>query len=126
MNYYLHNLRKKVRIIKLNRTKYFLIPIKAKGGHWSEHPLVIVDEIMNGEDYFVGGMYATYQWGLVDQIPRQVDVYTTKKQGEMTVFNIKFIFHRTTKHNLENAVKRRIGNHSYFIANKKKAREWTK
>ena len=126
MNYYIYNLRKKGRIIKLNKTKYYLVPIKAKGGHWSEHPLIIVDEIMNGKDYFIGGMYAAYQWGLIDQIPRQVDVYTTKKQGRMVVFNITIVFHRTTPKNLLKGVRRTVAGHPYILVSKKKTQEWLK
>ena len=39
MNVYLHRLKSKGRIIKLNRSKYFLIPVKAVGNRWSEHQL---------------------------------------------------------------------------------------
>lgn len=124
MNYYIYRLKAKGRIKKLNKTKYYLIPIKAKGGHWAEHPLIIVDEIMNGTDYFIGGAYAAYRWNLIDQIPRQVDVYTTKKQGTMRVFNVTFVFHRTTRANLHNSVEKKLKGHSYRIATKKKAREW--
>ena len=123
MNYYIHRLMKKGRILKLNKRKYYLIPIRAKGGHWAEHPALIADEIMNGKDYFIGGAYAAYIWGMIEQIPRQLDVYTTKKQGRMNIFNVAIIFHRTTQKNLRNGVKRKISGHAYILARKKKAEE---
>lgn len=124
MNYYIHKLIKKGRIIKLNKTKYYLIPIKAKGGFWAEHPLIIVDEICNGKDYFIGGNYAKYYWKFIEQIPREIEVYSTKKQGVMNVFNVKIKFRRTTTKNLKNAVKKKIGKYTFLIANKKKTKKW--
>ena len=120
MNYYLHKLMKKKRIIKLNKSRYFLVPIKAKKGFWAEHPLVLVDEMMNGSDYFVGGAYAKYYWKFIEQIPREIDVYTTKRQGSRRIFNVKINFHRTTRNNLKNAVVRRMMGRSFFILNKNK------
>lgn len=124
MNYYIHRLIKKGRIIKLNKIKYYLIPIKAKKGFWAEHPFILVDEICNSKDYFIGGIYAKYFWNFIEQIPREIDVYSTKKQGSMNIFNIKINFRRTTKNNLKNAVKKRIGGHTFLIASKKKTKEW--
>lgn len=126
MNYYIHKLMKKGRIIKLNKTKYYLIPIRAKGGFWAEHPFIIVDEIMNSEDYFIGGAYAKYYWDFIEQIPTEIDVYTTKKQGTMKMFNIKINFRRTTKNNLNNKVVKKIGKHTFLIASKNKTKEWIK
>ena len=122
-NFYLHRLMKKKRIVKLNKNKYFMVPIKAKKGLWAEHPFVLVDEIMGGSDYFIGGVYARYYWKLIEQIPREIDVFTTKKQGSKTIFNIKINFHRTTKNNLKNAVQKKIAGHPFFILNKRKAKQ---
>ena len=50
----IYNLKKKGRIIKINRSKYYLIPIKARSGKWQDHPFIAIDEICNGKDYFIG------------------------------------------------------------------------
>ncbi|MBI5635443.1 hypothetical protein HY993_00595 [Candidatus Micrarchaeota archaeon] len=120
LSFYLHKLMKKKRIIKLNRRKYFLVPIKAKKGFWAEHPFILVDEIMNGSGYFIGGSYAGYYWKLIEQIPREIDVFTTKRQGTLSIFNIKINFHRTTQNNLKNSFQQKIAGHSFFILNKEK------
>lgn len=120
------NLLKKKRIIKLNKTKYYLIPIKAKSGSWSEHPFIIVDEASNGKDYLIGGWSAAHYWKLTEQIPMQVDIYTTKRQGRMKVLNTRIVFHRTTKKRIENAVTQKIENHSFRIQIKKDSKKWLK
>jgi predicted transcriptional regulator of viral defense system len=122
----LHNLHKKKRIVRLNRDKYFLVPIKARTGVWSDHPFIIADEIFNGEGYFIGGWSAANYWRLTDQIPMRTDVWTTKRQGKVVLMNSKFMFHRTTRKRTGEAVVEHIGNHSFKILSKEKASKWVK
>lgn len=120
------NLSKKERIFKLNRSKYYLVPIKAKSGRWSEHPFIIADEACNGKDYFVGGWAAASFWGLSEQIPLLIDVYTTRRQGKIEALNARIAFHRTTKKRLAKAVVRTIQGHPFRILSKKEAKKWMK
>jgi len=92
MNVYIHRLKKKGRIIKINRSKYYLVPIKAIENNWSEHPYIIIDEIMNGRDYCIVGKAAAYYWKYIDQIPFEYEVYNTKMHKEINIFNTKFSF----------------------------------
>lgn len=120
------NLIRKKRIVKLNREKYYLIPIKAKSGTWSEHPHIIADEIFNGKDYFIGGWGAANYWRLTDQIPFRYDIYTTKRQGRTNVLNTRFVFHRTTQNKVNRAVTKKIEKHPFRILNKKEMKKWMK
>lgn len=120
------NLIKKKRIIKLNMTKYFLIPIKAKSGGWSEHPFIIIDEMCNGEDYFIGGVAAANYWRFIEQIPFGFDVYTTKRHGRTEIFHARIVFHRTTKNRLKNAVKKKKYGHNFLIQSEKETKKWMK
>ena len=122
----IYNLHKKERIIKLNKNKYYLIPIKARTGKWAEHPFVMSDEIFNGKDYFISGWSAAHYWKLKEQIPMQVDIHTTKRQGRKIIFNIRFVFHRTTKKRIEEAATLKIGEHDFKIVSKQKAKKWIK
>ncbi|MBU1203669.1 MAG: hypothetical protein KKG60_01215, partial [Nanoarchaeota archaeon] len=94
MRVYIHRLKNKGRIVKLNNNKYYLVPIKAYKGRWSEHPFVVIDEIFNSKDYFVGGKAAAYYWEYIEQIPIEYDVYSTKKQGSKEIFGVKLNFKR--------------------------------
>ena len=120
------NLLKKKRIIKLNKSKYYLVPIRAKSGSWVENPFVIADEIFDGNNYFVGGYAAAYFWKLSDQTPMQMDIFTTKRQGKKEIFNTRFVFHRTTKKNLEKSVSKSVENHHFKVLGKKEAKKWMK
>src|SRR3989344_4544876 len=120
------NLLKKKRIVKLNRNKYYLVPIKAKSGSWTLHPFIIADEACNSQDYFIGSWAAANYWKLTEQIPMQIDVFTTKRQGVMKILNTRVVFHRTTAKRIENAILKKIGKHAFRIENKQRSRTWLK
>ena len=122
----LYSLKKKGRIIKLNRSKYYFIPVKARTGKWVDETAVAVDEILNGANYFIGGWFAANHWRLTDKIPMQVDVYTTRRQGKIKIFNTRIIFHRTSKKNLSKAVTQMHNARPFFMLNKKEAQKWMK
>lgn len=122
MNVYLHRLKRKGRIMKLNKNKYFLIPIKAVGGNWSEHPYIIIDEIMNGEDYCIVGKAAAYYWKWIDQIPVEYDIYNTKKHGLMEIFRVRLHFRKRRK--ISRGVARSRYGHPFIIASKEESKKW--
>lgn len=123
----LYNLTKKSRIIRLNKDKYFLVPIKARTGKWTDNPEIIADEICNSRDYYIGGWYAANYWGLTEQIPMQIDIWTTRRQGKFKILNTRFVFHRTTKKDIEKkAVTEKIENHSFKIMNENYSKKWMK
>lgn len=122
----LYRLRKKGRIEKLSKNKYYLIPIKAPNSKWLDHPFIIVDEMFNGENYFIGGWSAANHWQVTEQIPMRVDVYTTTRQGRTQLFNTRFVFHRSTKQRVQKAIVQTIEGHSFRIVPKKVAQKWVK
>jgi predicted transcriptional regulator of viral defense system len=126
MNDFIFGLKKKSRIIRINRSKYYLIPIKARSGGWSEHAYIIADEICNGKEYFIGGWAAAKYWGLTEQIPVQIDIYTTRRQGKYKIMNTRFVFHRTTKQKINTAINKEVEKHRFIILNKEDAKKWMK
>ena len=120
------NLVRKKRIIKLNKVKYYLIPIRAKSGAWAEHPFIIVDEMMDGKDYIIGGWAAANYWHLTEQIPMRTDVYTTRRQGRIEVLNSRIVFHRTTRERLGHGVVEQVQNHAVRILSKEDSKRWLK
>jgi len=123
---FVYHLKKKGRIVKVNRIKYYLVPIKAKSGKWSDDPFVIADEICNGKDYFIGGWAAASYWHLTEQIPMRIDVYTTRRQGKARILNTNFVFHRTSKRMAARAIRRKIGKKKFKMAPKSVMEEWIK
>ena len=124
MRHTLHKLIQKGRVISLNRNKYYLVPIKAKSGKWTENSFILIDEVMNGKDYFIGGWASANYWKLTEQIPMKIEVFTTKRQGIKKYLTTTIIFKRTTKERIENAIIERINNHPFRTANKEESKKW--
>ena len=122
----LYTLHKKGRIHRLNKNKYFLVPIKARQGKWVDNPLIVADEMLDGKGYYVGGWYAANYWRLTDQIPFQVDIYTTKRQGKVVIMNMRFVFHRTTQKRLQKGILQKVGEHPFRILDKEQTKKWLK
>jgi len=123
----LYNLTKKKRIVRLNKNKYFLIPIRARIGRWTDDPFIVVNEVLDGKDYFIGGWAAANYWKLTDQIPFRYDIYTTRRQGNYKILGINFIFHRTTKTNIEKrSVIKKANGYQFRVLAKKETKEWMK
>lgn len=123
---FIYHLRKKARIVRINRSKYYLVPIKAKSGKWSDDPFIITDQICDGKDYFIGGWAAANYWHLTEQVPMRIDVYTTRRQGKTKILSNIFVFHRTSKKRISEAVTQKIGNRTFRIIPKEKTEEWMK
>ncbi len=124
MNVYLHRLKKKGRIIKLNKSKYLLIPIKAVGSRWSEHPFILIDEIMNGKDYCIVGKAAANYWKLIDQIPFEYEVFNTKRHGKIEIFHTRLNFKKRRNKNIPQGIVRTVQSHKFIIASKKESKKW--
>lgn len=120
------SLVKKKRVIKINKNKYYLIPIKARSGGWAEDPFILADEIMNNKSYFIGGWGAANYWHLTDQIPFRIEVFTTKRYGRKKIFNTEFIFKRTTPAKIKRGVVRKVNKHPFKIMNKREMKKWMK
>lgn len=120
----IYTLRKKGRIVSLNRHKYFLVPIKARKGKWTDNAAIIADEMFDGKDYYINGWHAAHYWRLTDQMPMQVDIYTTRRQGKSNIMGIRFVFHRTTKMKIGKSSVEKIGEHPFRIADYEETKKW--
>ena len=122
----LYRLHKKGRIVPLNKNKYCLVPIKARTGKWTENSFVLGDELFDGRDYFIGGWAAVHYWKLTNQMPMQIDIYTTRRQGKKNILTTRFVFHRTTQKKISKAIEQRIDEHPFLVLSKKDAERWMK
>lgn len=117
---------RKRRIVKINKNKYYLVPIKAKSGAWIPHEFIIVDEICNSGEYYLGGWTSANYWKLTDQVPFTIEVFTTKKQGKINLLNTKIYFHRIRKIDKAKYVIKKITGHEFKILNKQESKKWLK
>jgi len=116
----------KKRIIKINQNKYYLVPIKAKSGAWTEPEFILIDEICNSGEYYIGGWAAANYWHLTDQIPSWVDVFTTNMKSKKVILNTKIIFHQLRRIDKSKYVIKKIKDHEFKMLSKKEAKKWLK
>ena len=121
LNFYIHKLKCKGRIERINKETYYLIPIQAHKG-WTEHPFIVCDEIFNGKEYYIGGKAAANYWRFIDQIPTVIDVFSRKKQGTKKILGSTFRFRRVRK--LAKVIKQKLKNGTFFIATKEESKKW--
>ncbi len=121
---YIYRLKEKGRIIKINKSKYFLIPIKAVKGNWSEHPFILIDEMMNGKNYCIIGKAAANYWKLIDQIPLVYEIWNTKKHQRIEIFNAVFDFKKHKQKDIPTPVEREIYGHKFLISSKEESKKW--
>ncbi len=121
MNVYLHRLKNKKRIVKLSKNKYFLIPVKAVNSKWTEHPFIMIDEIMDG-GYCIAGKAAANYWHLIEQVPNEFEVYNKRIHKKVEIFHSKIIFRKKRK--LPKRVTRTVYNHPFQIATKQESKKW--
>ena len=126
LRYTIHRLLSKKRIIGINKNKYYLVPIKAKYGRWSDDAFIIADEMFNSKDYYIGGWSAANYWRLTEQVPMKIEIYTNKRNGRKAILNTTFIFKKTTQKRINNAVTKKVRNHAFNIIEKKDSAKWLK
>ncbi|MDD3175712.1 MAG: hypothetical protein PHU51_04505 [Candidatus Nanoarchaeia archaeon] len=124
MNHTIHKLLKKKRIISLNKNKYYLVPIKAKSGSWVDHSFIVVDEVMNGEDYYIGGWSSAHYWRLTEQVPMKIEVYSKKRSGKKRYLNTSIIFRKTRENKFKEVVTKKMNGHTFKILNKEASKKW--
>jgi len=116
----------KKRIIKINQNKYYLVPIKAKSGAWVEDNFILVDEICNSGEYYIGGWRAANYYHLTDQIPFWTDVFTLNRRGKKIILNNKLIFHELKNIDKSKYIIKKIKGHQFKILTKKESKKWLK
>ena len=72
-------LRKKGRLIQLERGKYILVPIKAPNQMWTPNELVVASLWMGNASYYVGYFTMYNYWGFTEQVPQTVFILNTQK-----------------------------------------------
>lgn len=122
MAVYIHRLVRKGRAVKIARDRYYLVPIQAYQGKWSEHPYIVIDEMFGGKNYAIGGKSAANYWGFVEQIPSEIDVYSRTRQGRKEFFGFTLRFRRVR--NLPRSAIGKAKGHQFIITTRGASKKW--
>jgi predicted transcriptional regulator of viral defense system len=83
-------LRKKGRLIRIEKGKYFLVPIKAPNQQWMPNEFVIADLWMGTIPYYIGYFTMYNYWGFTEQVPRTIFVLNTAKSYRKEINGIRY------------------------------------
>jgi predicted transcriptional regulator of viral defense system len=115
----IHRLKRKKRIMEIEKGKYALIPARAGiEGHWSEDIFLVVDSLL--DDYYIGFQSALYYWNLTDQIPYQILVAATKRKRHVKFNSQQIRFITVSKKRFFGFIQVRNNDHSFKISSLEK------
>src|SRR3989344_1303381 len=93
---------------------------------WVEDNFILVDEICNSGEYYIGGWRAANYYHLTDQIPFWTDVFTLNRRGKKIILNNKLIFHELKNIDKSKYIIKKIKGHQFKILTKKESKKWLK
>ncbi len=83
-------LTQKGRLIRIEKGKYILVPIKAPNQQWMPNEFMIADLWMGGAPYYIGYFTMYNYWGFTEQIPRTIFVLNTAKSCKKEISGIRY------------------------------------
>lgn len=86
----LDRLRKKGRLVQLERGKYLLVPIKAPNQLWTPNELVVASLWMGNAPYYIGYFTMYNYWGFTEQVPQMVFILNTQKSRTKKIGDTRY------------------------------------
>jgi predicted transcriptional regulator of viral defense system len=83
-------LTQKGRLIRIEKGKYILVPIKAPNQQWMPNDFVVADLWMGNTPYYIGYFTMYNYWGFTEQIPRTIFVLNTAKSCKKEINGIRY------------------------------------
>ena len=83
-------LTQKGRLIRIEKGKYILVPIKAPNQQWMPNEFVVADLWMGDTPYYIGYFTMYNYWGFTEQIPRTIFVLNTVKSCKKEISGIRY------------------------------------
>jgi len=83
-------LTQKGRLIRIEKGKYILVPIKAPNQQWMPNEFLVAELWMGNTPYYVGYFTMYNYWGFTEQIPRTIFVLNTAKSCKKEIGGIRY------------------------------------
>ena len=84
------SLTRKGRIIRLEKGKYIIVPMKAPNQQWTPNEFIVAALWMGDTSYYIGYFTMYNYWGFTEQIPQTVFVLNLKKNAQKTIGDVKY------------------------------------
>ena len=73
------HLKRKGRILRIEKGKYLPVPLKAPNQRWMPNEFLVASLWMGDTPYYIGYSSAYNYWGLTEQVPQTVFILNTQK-----------------------------------------------
>jgi predicted transcriptional regulator of viral defense system len=83
-------LTQKGRLIRIEKGKYILVPMKAPNQQWMPNEFVVADLWMGDTPYYIGYFTMYNYWGFTEQIPRTIFILNTAKSCKKEICGIRY------------------------------------
>ena len=114
------SLKRKGRILCLEKGKYLLVPLKAPYQQWMPNEFAVAGLWMGDTPYYVGYFTAYHYWGFTEQIPQTVFVLNTKRSYKKTIGHIRYEAVKISKEKYYGVQKIKVENQEVCISDKER------
>ncbi len=83
-------LQRKGRLLRIEKGKYLLVPLKAPNQQWMPNEFVLASLWMENTPYYIGYNTAYNYWGFTEQIPQTVFVLNTEKSIKRKIGTVQY------------------------------------
>jgi len=113
-------LTKKGRLIRIEKGKYILVPIKAPNQQWMPNEFVVASLWMGETPYYIGYFTMYNYWGFTDQIPRTIFILNTDKSSKKDIGGIRYEAVKIKKEKYYGVGKIKVEDREVFISDKER------
>lgn len=116
----LSSLIRKGRLLRIEKGKYFLVPIDAPNQEWAPNEYVAASLWMGDAPYYVGYFSMYNYWGFTEQIPQTMFILNTAKSRTRLIGNIRYKAVKIDKRKFYGIDKVNIGGEPVYISDKER------
>jgi len=113
-------LTQKGRLIRIEKGKYILVPIKAPNQQWMPNEFIVASLWMGNASYYIGYFTMYNYWGFTDQVPRMIFILNTDKSSKKQINGICYEAVKIKKEKYYGIQKIKVEGQDIFISNKER------
>lgn len=119
-NNILDNLKRKGRLLQIEKGKYFIVPIRAPNQLWMPNEFIAAKYWIGDVPYYIGYFTMYNYWGFTDQVPQTIYVLNTKKSRSKVIGNTNYKAVKIIKDKYYGIKKVKIENEDIIISDKER------
>ena len=113
-------LTQKGRLIRIEKGKYILVPIKAPNQQWMPNEFLVASLWLGETPYYIGYFTMYNYWGFTDQIPRTIFILNTGKSSKKDIGGIRYEAVKIKKEKYYGVQKIKMEDQEVFISDKER------